>query len=231
MPGVVGDTGLDRAVDLASGHRRGVGAARADHVDEQVRRHYPDLHAGETVDRVDRVLAVVEAARAGVVTGEADQVVVGEGGEDVGADVTIEHLVHVLGGTEGAGSDGTWVSRVMVLNGPIETRLRSITPNRVSSILSILSPNRTEWNMATQIRPSRRSAIRLPTAVTSSTVGQPSGWVSDERGVIPQARAAGKGSRGREHGDCGRCLDTVLPKSAPVRAGRFGVQAGERGHG
>ena len=102
--GAVDDAGLDAGIDLAIGHRRGVGAERRDHVDEDVGLDDAELHALQVVDRVDRLLRVVEGARAAVVEGERRRRrAARRPRSDLVADRAVHHLAHVLVRAEDVG--------------------------------------------------------------------------------------------------------------------------------
>src|SRR5690349_12247074 len=82
------------------------------------------------------------------------------------------------------GSEGTSVSGIRLLNGPMLMRFRSITPKRVCSMVSFSWPSCAEWNTCTLYRPLVFFSSREPKYFTASTVGYPSGWISAERSVV-----------------------------------------------
>ncbi len=101
--GAVDDAGLDGRIDLAIGHRHGIGAERLHHRHEDVGLHDAELQAGEVGHRVDRTLGIVEGARAAVIEGQADEVVRREGVEDLLADRAVHDVMHVLDRAEDVG--------------------------------------------------------------------------------------------------------------------------------
>ena len=64
--GAVDHAGLQRVEHLVVAHRDAVAAERVHHVDEHRVAHDAELHALEVGDGLDRLLGVVEAARAGI---------------------------------------------------------------------------------------------------------------------------------------------------------------------
>ena len=113
--GAVDDAGLDRRIDLAVRHRRGIGAERVHHVDEDVGLDDAELHALEIRRRVDRLLGIVEGARAGIVEGERHQAVRLERLQDLVADRAVHRLVHVIDRAEdeGQGRDGGFGNEIV----------------------------------------------------------------------------------------------------------------------
>ena len=99
----VDDTGLDAGIDFAIGHRRGGGAEGGDHVDEDVGLHDADLHAGKILDRVHRLLRVVEGAGAAVIIGQDDEAVLLEARGDLVADLAEHDFTHMVGRPEDVG--------------------------------------------------------------------------------------------------------------------------------
>jgi hypothetical protein len=83
---------------LIKSHRDAVAAERVHRVDEDRIAHHADLEALQIVDRPDRLLGVVDVARAGIHPGEADQArrrMVAELLHQLVADLAVDDLLHV----------------------------------------------------------------------------------------------------------------------------------------
>jgi hypothetical protein len=166
----VDDAGLDRRIDLAIGHRRGVGAKRSHHVDEDVGLHDADLHALEVLDRPDRLDLVVEAARAAVIEGEADIAMRLER-QDVVADRAVHDPVHVVNALEDVGQrdDLGFLDQVVERAHRDAVQIDHAELGLLDRVLFL--PSWAEWNTSTQMRPLVRSSRSLPMCLTASTVG------------------------------------------------------------
>ncbi|CEE55120.1 hypothetical protein XAC2852_110010 [Xanthomonas citri pv. citri] len=75
---------------FAQRHRRGVGAQHAHQLEEDVRRSHPQFQALEIFRAVQRMLGVVEAARARIVDGKTDQIALLEAAQHAVADMPVD---------------------------------------------------------------------------------------------------------------------------------------------
>ncbi len=96
--GAVDHTGLQCIEYLVVAHRHAVAAERVHHVDEHRVAHDAELHTLEVLDALDRLLGVVEAARASVHPAQAHQPglgIVGDLVEQLLPDRPVDDLLHV----------------------------------------------------------------------------------------------------------------------------------------
>ena len=91
----VDDSLRQRLIDLAEGDRHRIGAQRIDHRDIEVGGGHADLEPAQVLGRGDRAAHVVEAACAGIVDAQANQIVRFERGHDLVAHFAVDHAAHM----------------------------------------------------------------------------------------------------------------------------------------
>src|SRR6478735_123780 len=101
----VDEPGLQCRIGFTYRQWRGVGAQRAGHLQEDIRGRHADLQAPQVMRLVNRVLHVVEAARAGVVDGQPHQAAPGESLAHDRARGTVDDTPHVRDRFEYVGQD------------------------------------------------------------------------------------------------------------------------------
>ncbi|MNT42734.1 hypothetical protein D3C72_1791670 [compost metagenome] len=104
--GRIDQAGLERGVDLAHRHRRGVAAHGFHHGDGQVGLLHADLQALGVGQRLDGLVARVHGARATVVPGQPHEAGALARAQDLIADLAVQHLVQVVLGSEQEGQRG-----------------------------------------------------------------------------------------------------------------------------
>src|SRR6516162_2563403 len=172
--GAVDHSGLQRAEHLVVAHRDAIGAERVRHVDEHRIADDANLQALQIGDRFDRMLGVVEAARAGIHPAQSDEagffvrVTLSRSSVPMAPSITF-CICAVLRNKNGRLN--TLRSSITGPMAPTLTRAICKAPTCACSMASFSPPSCIEPNICTVSRPLVACLSFLPKLSTAATVG------------------------------------------------------------